>query len=258
MSPSIIASKAAVTKDLQVRKVTGVNPPYFYHIHLFMPCNQKCIMCVPDGRHPKDLVPLHKFKEFVKQIEPHAEHVTLIGGETLLYPWISEVIELLAERGLAVTISTNATMLTETLIRQLLTLRQLNLRCSIDAATAETYRRIRGTDSFERATNNMRIFSEMAQDYPDHRQILIYVVMRENLREVLPFVDLAHAISADELQFHPVRHVSDWQVENGTGWHFNGKEQSCESFREEYNRVMQHAAEKCTLLGLQHETMQLQ
>jgi MoaA/NifB/PqqE/SkfB family radical SAM enzyme len=215
-------------------------------------------MCVPDGRHPKDFISFQKFKNFVNQIQAHSEHITLIGGETLLYPWISEAIELLAERRLAVSISTNATMLTEPLIKKLLTLRQLNLRCSIDAATPETYRRIRGTDAFERATQNMMAFNELARQYPEHRQILVYVVMKENLKEVLPFIDLAQTISPDELQFHPVRHVYDWQVENVTGWKFDGKEQSCESFKEEYNLVMAEADRRCTQLGLRHETMQIQ
>ncbi len=252
-----IASKAAVLQDLQTRKIRDVRPPFYYHIHLFMPCNQKCIMCVPDGRHPKTLVPLNKFNAFVDQIRPHAEHITLMGGETLLYPWISEAIELLADRDLAVTISTNATMLDEALISQLLTLRSLNLRCSIDAASRETYRRIRGTDTFERAISNMKLFSKMARNHPDHRQILVYVVMRENLDEVLSFVNLAESIGPDELQFHPVRHVFNWQVENGTGWHFNGQEQSCESFKEEYNRVMSQVPAKCDRAGLAHETLQL-
>ena len=168
MNSSIYASKMAVTRDMQAKKVRDVHPPYFYHIHLHMPCNQKCIMCVPDGRHRKDVVPFDKFEDFVNQIQPYAEHITLMGGETLLYPWINEALELLAERGLAVTISTNATMLTKPLIEKLLTLRQLNLRCSIDAATRETYRRIRGTDTFERAVRNMKAFSELAGKNPDH------------------------------------------------------------------------------------------
>ena len=74
--------------------------------------------------------------------------------------------------------------------------------------------------------------------------MLNYVVMRENLHEVLPFIDLAKEMNPHFVQFGPVRHVSDWLVENGTDWIFNGKYQSCEFFREEYNCVMNEAADK--------------
>jgi len=239
MMASPLTSKNAAIREREARKVRDVNAPYYYHIHLYMPCNQKCIMCMPDGRHPKDVVPFNKFKDFVNQVSPHAEHITLMGGETLLYPWMSEAIALLADYGIAVTISTNATMLTQQMILELLTLRELNLRCSIDAATPETYEKIRGTNMFDRVTRNMRLFSAMASDYPSHKQIMVYVVMRENLHEVLPFIDLAASMSSHEVQFHPVRHVSKWVVGNGKGWIFKGMDQSCESFKDEYNSVMQ-------------------
>ena len=258
MIASPLTSKNTAMRDLEGRKVRDVNPPFYYHIHLYMPCNQKCIMCVPDGRHPKDAVPFNKFEDFVNQVRPHAEHITLMGGETLLYPWMSEALALLADYGLAVTIVTNATMLNEPMILKLLTLRELNLRCSIDAATPETYEKIRGTNMFARVTQNMKLFSDMASDYPRHRQILVYVVMRENLHEVLPFVDLAATMSPYKVHFNPVRHVSKWVVENGTGWTFKGLDQSCESFKNEYNSIMEQAAEKCTRAGLRHEIMLLQ
>ncbi len=257
MMPAYSANKNAALRDLKARKILGVAPPFFYHFHLYMPCNQKCIMCVPDGKHPKDVVPIDLFEEYVDKVSPHAEHITLIGGETLLYPWISDAISLLARSKVAVTISTNATQLSEKLITELLTLRELNLRCSIDAATPETYMKIRGTDRFDHVTNNMRLFNVMTADYPNLREILVYVVMRENLHEVVPFVDLTASLLADEVQFHPVRHVRDWEVQNGTGWVFRGADQSCESFRDEYNATMKMAAAECTRRGVAHEVILL-
>jgi|GEM_PF-4919078 len=252
---SVGENKVAVLADLAAKMATGVHAPYYYHIHLYMPCNQKCIMCVPDGRHPKDVIPFSKFVAFFDQIKPYAEHITLIGGETLMYPWIDDVIDLLAGHKIAVTISTNATMLNEKLISKLLSLNQLNLRCSIDAATPKTYHRIRGTNWFERVTRNLRLFSEMARDYPHIRQILVYVVMRANLQEVLPFINLAKELEPDEIQFHPVRHVRDWLVENGTGWTFDGRNQSCESFKDDYNQIMGQATQMCEREGLACEVL---
>src|ERR1017187_2275995 len=87
--------------------VTGL--PYYYQVHLNKLCNQKCIMCMPNGRHPRDEMSLDNFIAFFERIRASAEHLTLIGGETLMYRWIDEVLELLSKTRIAVTVITNAT-----------------------------------------------------------------------------------------------------------------------------------------------------
>jgi sulfatase maturation enzyme AslB (radical SAM superfamily) len=210
-------------------------------------------MCVPDGKHARDLLSFEGFVSFFEQVQPYAEHITLIGGEPLMYPWIDEVLDLLSEHPIAVTINTNATMLNEKISKKLLSLHELNLKCSIDAAQASSYYRIRGVDEFQRVTGNMKRFAERTRDFPQIRMIPVYVVMKENLGEVLPFIDFVEPLNPYRVEFHPVRHVMNWHVINGTGWIFDGKEQSCESFAEEYNSVMQQAAEKCKRADLTFE-----
>ncbi|HEV7499894.1 MAG TPA: hypothetical protein VGQ33_07820, partial [Vicinamibacteria bacterium] len=79
------------------------------------------------------------------------------------------------------------------------------------------------------------------------------VVMRANLHEVVPFIDFAKTLEPHRIEFDPVQQVQEWKVENGTGWLFDGREQSCEAFRDEYNDVMGQAAETCDREGLTHE-----
>jgi MoaA/NifB/PqqE/SkfB family radical SAM enzyme len=214
-------------------------------------------MCVPNGQHAKDILPWESFLEIFEKIKPYAEHLTLIGGEPLIYPWISQVLDLLSQQNIAVSINTNATMLREKLVKQLLALPELYLRCSIDAATPETYFRIRGTDLFDSVCANLRRFAEAIRSTPRLRMILIYVVMRENLREVIPFIELAKTFLPCKIEFHPVRQVADWHVTNQTGWVFDGREQSCEFFRDEYNEVMRKAAAKCEAEGFPYEVQLL-
>jgi len=253
MTTSVQENKTALQREQAQRSPLVGRMPTLYHVHLNKPCNQRCIMCVPDGRHGKDVLPIERFRQFFAEIEPYAEHVTLIGGEPLLYPWIDEVLALLAQHPVAVSINTNITRLDEAMAHRLLALHELNLRCSIDAATRETYRRIRGTDVFDRVTGHLRRFAELARGRPRARLLLNYVVMRENLDEVLPFIEFARTLSPWRVEFHPVRHVSRWRVANGTGWTFDGSEQSCEAFRDDYNDVMRRAAARCSELGLAHE-----
>jgi molybdenum cofactor biosynthesis enzyme MoaA len=235
--------------------VTGL--PYFYTVHLNRPCNQQCIMCLPKGKFPADFLPFEHFVELFETIRPTAEHITLIGGEPLMYPQIGDVLDLLAQHRVAVTMNTNATLFRPNTTQRLLALHELHLKCSIDAATRATYHKIRGRDSFDRVTANIRAFSETAVGHDHVHQILVYVVMKENLDEVLPFVDFAASLHLDRVEFHPVRQVTHWRVSNGTGWFFDGREQSCEFFSEEYNDVMTQAAEKCEALGVGYEVLLL-
>jgi molybdenum cofactor biosynthesis enzyme MoaA len=234
-----------IDRDMAKRSAVVAGLPYYYEVHLNNPCNQKCIMCMPNGKHRREEMSLDDFQIFFDRIRTSAEALTLIGGEPLLYRWIAEVLELLAETRIAVTLITNATALTEEVSRRLLTLHQLNLRCSIDAATRQTYLKIHGTDHFDRVTRQLRSFTELASPRSDIRLIMNYVVMRENLGEVLSFVDFAKPFRPHRIEFHPVRHVLDWQVENDTGWEFKGWEQSCETFKDNYNEVMSAAKIKC-------------
>jgi MoaA/NifB/PqqE/SkfB family radical SAM enzyme len=211
-------------------------------------------MCIPNGESGRAVLPLERFLRFFEQIRPYAEHLTLIGGEPLMYPWIDQVLELLAQHEIAVTMNTNATLLREKVLDRLLALHALHLKCSLDAATRETYRRIRGSDLFERVSANVRGFAERARELPHMHFIPVFVVMRENLDEVLPFVDLAAPLRPSRIEFHPVRHVQDWRVTNGTGWVFDGSAQSCEFFKDEYNDVMRRAALSCAAKGIACET----
>jgi MoaA/NifB/PqqE/SkfB family radical SAM enzyme len=229
--------------------------PFYYSIHLHKPCNQRCIMCVPGFNHPRDTLSLEGFTSLFEQIKEYAEHVTLMGGETLMYPWIVEVLELLAEHEIEVTINTNSTMLNDRVLPALLSLHALNLKCSIHGATPETYLNVHGRDHFERVTGNMRRFAELTRDMENLRLITVYVVMRENLHEALPFLDFARTLDPHRVEFHPVRHVADWNVENGTGWRFQGSEQVCESFPDEYYRVMERVAERCEKEPFDYEVL---
>ena len=253
MGASIARNKAGLLDDCGARKLEVDHLPFYYHVVLNMPCNQRCIMCVPNFQHRKDVLPFEDFVAIFEQLRGVAEHITLIGGETLMYPQIEEVLELLAQQAIEVTTITNATMLTGNVVQRLLALHALDLRCSVDAATAATYREVRGTDTFERVAANLRSFAAAIRGRPHHRMVLNYVVMRRNLQDVVPFVAFARELDVALVAFQPVRHVASWQENNGTGWHFDGGEQSCETFRDEYNSVMRQAAAACEAAGVPYE-----
>jgi MoaA/NifB/PqqE/SkfB family radical SAM enzyme len=249
-----VRSNRAMTLDECERGAPVVGGlPFYYSVHLNMPCNERCIMCVPDGRHRKDIMALDDFRHLVEQIRPYAHTINILGGEPFMYPWICEALEILASNGMTVSVITNATLLNDRVAGHLLALNELYMKCSIDGATAETYRRIRGLDVFDRVTANLGAFAQRARQRSGINIVPVYVVMRENLHEVLPFLDYAKQFHPQRVAFHPVRQVAHWRVQNGTGWTFDGREQSCEFFRDEYNEVMSAAAEKAEREGMRCE-----
>src|SRR5438094_6290742 len=85
-------------------------PPSAYTVHLNRPCNQQCIMCLPAGKFPAEFLPFERFLSLFETISGYAEHITLIGGEPFMYPQFADVLDVLAEHPIAVTINTNATL----------------------------------------------------------------------------------------------------------------------------------------------------
>jgi len=253
LTSTVVTNKAGVLDDLERRTVIVNHPPFFYSIHLNEPCNQRCIMCVPTGNHGPAELSLDEFVATFDQIKPYAERVALIGGETLMYPHIVEVLQLLATYPITVTITTNATVLNERIGDALLQLHALVFRWSIDAATPETYERIHGRNHFRRAVQRASAFAERARDHPNVHMVPTYVVMRENLHEVVPFLDLVETLNPYRVEFHPVRHVRDWVVTNGTGWTFDGREQVLEANPDESNAAMRKAAARADEKGMRCE-----
>jgi molybdenum cofactor biosynthesis enzyme MoaA len=253
MTTEVARNKRVISRECAELLPMTSALPYYYAIHLNQPCNQKCIMCRPTGGHSTEMLPLSEFLSIFDSLKGVAEHVTLIGGEPLMYPWIGEVLEQVGRHPIDVTMNTNATLLTPRITPRLLALHRLHLKVSLDAATRDTYRKIRGTDSHELVTANLERFSAAASGRANIHIILVFVVMRQNLREVVSFIDFARTLYLDRVEFHPVRHVSRWQVSNETGWFFDGRSQSCEFFRDEYNDVMNEAAARCGREGLECE-----
>lgn len=257
MFNSVTKNKKAILQETAQGAKRLENMPFYYAIHLNRLCNQKCIMCKPDGKHPKDTLPFNQFELLFDQIKPFAEHITLMGGEPSIYPQIEEVIDVLSRHQIAVTMNTNATHLSQQLTQKMLKLHELNLKCSIHGPDEETYYKIHGSKLFTRVVKNISYFAKASKHLPNIKLIFVYVMMKENLPAVLPFIDFAKTFSPHRIEFHTVKHVQNWKVENGTGWFFDGKHQSCEFIGPAYNQMMRQAVEECEKENIDYEVSYL-
>lgn len=189
-------------------------------------CNLKCKMCyhsITSEKVVKHNVSLETIKEIIKQCKelgiPSVEMGS--GAECTLHPEIKEILKIFkTSGGMDHILITNGTLLTEELINLILDLKIERFMISVDAATAETYKKIRGGD-FERLENNINKFLELRNKRNLKTPILrlSFVKQEDNIHEVNAFLekwkDKADIVDfQDYIDHGNVDNIQDIEVEN--------------------------------------------
>lgn len=166
-------------------------------------CDSKCQTCARTFNTvepPKDLT-LAELKRIVDQF-PVLDRVVLHGvGEPLLNRELFPMIAYLKEKGATVLFNSDAITLTLPRARQLIETGLDEFRVSMDAATQETYLKIRGVDRFDRVVANVQTLVELQRtlERSTPRVSLWFTAMRANLEELPTFVRLAAKIGVPEV-----------------------------------------------------------
>ena len=110
----------------------------------------------------------------------------------------------------------NGLLLTEEMSRILISKKLNMIDFSLDAATRETYRKIRRSD-FDLVIGNIRRLSMMKQALGvSHPKIKVNMtLMRENAAEIVAFVDLAGELGAEIIHLGLLNPTKDYEVRNG-------------------------------------------
>ena len=166
-------------------------------------CDSRCRTCTRTFNTvepPKDLT-LAELQGIVDQF-PALDRVVLHGiGEPLLNRDLFPMIAYLKQKGAAVVFNSDAITLTRERARLLIESGLDEFRVSMDAATRETYLRIRGVDRFDRVVRNVQTLMELqrALDRRSPRVSLWFTAMRLNLDELTAFVRLAASLGVGEV-----------------------------------------------------------
>jgi len=138
-------------------------PPATLAVETTTRCNLHCVGCLRrwDDTPPQDM----SAEVFAAAIKwAGVENVLLYGlGEPLLDENIFDRIHAAKERGLLTQISTNATLLDAERRARLLAASPDTVLFSLDAADAETYRRVRANFDFEAVVRNIEAFARVAE-----------------------------------------------------------------------------------------------
>jgi MoaA/NifB/PqqE/SkfB family radical SAM enzyme len=166
-------------------------------------CDSKCQTCIRTFETlepPADLT-IERVQAIVAQF-PVLDRVVLHGiGEPLLNPQIFDIVAYLKTRVASVLFNSDAISLTSSRAGRLLESGLDEYRVSMDAATAATYRRLRGVDRFERVTANVaRLVGLQRQlGLTTPRVSLWFTATRANIDEIPGFVQLAADLGVGEV-----------------------------------------------------------
>jgi radical SAM protein with 4Fe4S-binding SPASM domain len=81
------------------------------YIEITSICNLSCSFCPPTERKAM-FMEQEAFRDILKQVEPYTDQICLhVKGEPLLHPSIGELLDICAEEGLKVNLTTNGTLL---------------------------------------------------------------------------------------------------------------------------------------------------
>ena len=183
--------------DNAVENLYAYDFPLCLEVESSYSCNFRCPNCprfvaeVPlNGNMSVDI-----FQEIIKESrEMNLDSIFLDhGGESLLNKNLPEFVKLCRDAGiLDIMLSTNASVLTRDLSRQLIENGITKINFSIDAATEHTYSIVRPGGMYERTIENIRIFLEekmkYGKSYPRIR--VSYIVQDCNRHEADKFFDL--------------------------------------------------------------------
>ena len=166
-------------------------------------CNLKCTTCPRTyaDLEPEADMPWELFTRIVDQL-PNIARVVLHGvGEPMLVKDLGARVRYLKDRGAYVLFNTNGTALTLRKGRELAGAGLDELRVSLDAADAPTFKTVRGTDDFQRILRNVAAFTEMQrrEGLARPRVSLWLTGLKETIAQLPDFVRIAHEVGVAEV-----------------------------------------------------------
>lgn len=168
-------------------------------------CNLNCLMCgypeLNDEKRP-DQIALGKVISILEECLPYALGLQTAGTEPLIYREEYGRLCEVAEHypNVLMQLCTNGLLLTDYWKDRLNGGNFNRVAISIDAATRETYRMIRGADVFDKVVRNVSNFANSRNgEWPSLQ--FNFIAMRANVNEMVPFVKLVHEMGGSTINF---------------------------------------------------------
>ena len=187
----------------ETRSDSAARRPVCVYLETTNRCNLLCTTCprtYAELEPPADMS-WQLFTSIVDQI-PDLQRAVLHGvGEPMLVKNLPRMVRYLKDRGTYVLFNTNGTVLNEKNGRALIEAGLDELRVSLDAANAKSFRAIRGKDYFDRILRNVRAFRKLQErEGNDRPRVSAWLTgLKETIAELPAFVEVAAGIGVKEV-----------------------------------------------------------
>lgn len=140
--------KDRVTKsNVNIAEQHQLDYPLGVEIEITTGCNLRCKHCF-QGEYKEHFMSLETFTHIVDILESnHVYEINLVGGEVFHHKRAMDMIQYVASKGMALTIVTNATLISEQQIQELSKIQYLYILISLDG-NEEVHDYIRGTGMY--------------------------------------------------------------------------------------------------------------
>ncbi|WP_428262072.1 radical SAM protein [Haliangium sp.] len=200
-SKTRIPDRAPTVEDLRPDAISAIerpSAPLVVHWEPTLRCNLRCATCYNESG-PKAPIGVSADVVIPQLIESGVFLVTILGGEPMVDPHFYDNIRRLEEAGVGVEFVTNGWLLTDEHLERLLDTHICQIMVSVDGAE-ETHDRVRGRkNSFRRAIDGVRRFSDAGFDIT-----VSLTVLRSNLEELEYMIDLSAEVGAAYMKLRPV------------------------------------------------------
>jgi MoaA/NifB/PqqE/SkfB family radical SAM enzyme len=225
--------------------------PVEVYVQVASACNLDCYMCYEHlrpkefkrGRGLRVLGP-ELFAKLEREVLPYSTKITFgVGGEPMLCEHLLEYIERSHKLNQHVHLMTNGTRITTDKVAETLARCLSSMEVSIDAATKQTYERIRIGSKWETILANFERFNRFRDRYQGAERThlsLCFVMMRSNVHELPGFVELGRRLGADR--------VAAWHVIPVTP---AGREESLQYEKDKSDHYLRLAHQKARELGIE-------
>jgi MoaA/NifB/PqqE/SkfB family radical SAM enzyme len=201
-TPATNARRYFETVDEKRSKLALALPVCIY-LEVTNRCNLLCETCPRtfEALEPPADMSWELFQSIIDQV-PNLVRVVLHGvGEPMMVKNLPRMIRYLKDRGIYVLFNTNGTLLTPRKRHELIETDLDELRVSLDAADADTFRKVRGKDMFGRIVRNVGEFITLQQQIGATlpRVSLWLTGLKETIDQLPDFVRLAARLGVKEV-----------------------------------------------------------
>lgn len=181
-----------------------------------MRCNYRCLRCFQSEEMHKNGAELDfAIMEKIEHVLPSVKSIYFTGGEPLLYHEYDRMLDMLQKYRCDLSISTNGALLSGKRL-EMVAKTMRTVKISIDAATPDTYARIRRNGDFSRVVRNIIALQKRKIEngalFPEVHFSM--VAMKSNVAELSKLVVLAHNLGVTRIR---VGHVAI-NASQGTSW----------------------------------------